>query len=79
MINIRRGWTAKAGSFFHVLGTRPTGLWRNLSLLKAKGVVWVDAAHKWFANFFMGYLIYTTDPVINNGVRAIVPSVVKGC
>ena len=73
------GWTAKAGSFFRVLGTKPTGLWRNLSLLKAKGVVWVDAAHKWFANFFMGYLIDTTDPVINNGVRAIVPSVVKGC
>ena len=72
-------WTAKADSFFRVFGTKPTGLWRNLSLLKAKGVVWADAAHKRLANFFMGYLIYAADPVINNGVCAIVPSVVKGC
>ena len=71
------GWTAKAGFFFRVLGTKPTGLWRNLSLLKAKGVVWVDAAHKWFADSFVSYLIYTTDPIINNGVCAVVPSVVK--
>ena len=73
------GWTAKEGFFVRVLGTKPTGLWRNLSLLKAKGVVWADVAHKWLANFFMGYLIYTTDPVVNDGVRAIMPSVVKGC
>ena len=73
------GWTAKEGFFVRVLGTKPTGLWRNLSLLKAKGVVWVDAAHKRFADFFVSYLIYATDPVVNNCVRAIVPSVVKGC
>ena len=73
------GWTAKAGFFFRVLGTKPTGLWRNLSLLKAKGGVWVDAAHKRFADCFVSYLIYATDPVIKNGVRAIVPSVIKGC
>ena len=73
------GWIAKAGFFFRVLGTKPKGLWRNLSLLKAKGIVWVDAAHKWFADSFVSYLIYATDPVINNGVRTIVPSIVKGC
>ena len=73
------GWTAKAGSFFHVLGTKPTALWRALSLLKAKGVVWVDATHKRFTDSFVSYLIYATDPVVNNGVRAIVPSVIKSC
>ena len=71
--------TARADFFFHVLGTMPIDLWRNLSLLKAKGVVWADAAHKRLANFFMGYLIYAADPVINNGIRTVVPSVVKSC
>jgi hypothetical protein len=69
--------TAKADFFFHVLGTRPIDLWRTLSLLKAKWVVRVDAAHKWFADYFVSYLIYATYPVINNCVSAIVPSVVK--
>ena len=71
------GLTAKADLFFHILGTRPIDLWRNLSLLKAKGVVWVDAAHKRFADSFVSYLVNATDPVVDNCVRAIVPSVVK--
>ena len=66
-----------ADFFFHVLGTKTANLWRTLSLLKAKGVVWVDTAHKWFVYFFVSDLIYATDPVVYNGVCAIVPSVVK--